>query len=271
MKEWEEGRARAIQNREKDYLGRQDTDGQPTPLGLRVDLENRFEVGLFRWWEGKEEEARGLFAEAAQYAQRLMERILPGCSGRDAPDWAARPQDGAIAAALSGQQELARTLFAHAARLASGLVTGQEEEPAEPTSVLHPYSNSLLIQAYSLIRLGKLSGFHALLYPVPFPEARHAQPVWKQTDIHSLLEAAETFRMVVSAQRIPDSHNKKVIIPLLKALAACLDGKDVEESREAARKALKTCYDRIRDLVDFCDLYPLALDLELAFPHVFEP
>jgi hypothetical protein len=271
MKEWEEGRARAIQNREKSYLGRQDTGGEPTPLGLRADLGNRFDVGLFRWWEGKEEEARGLFAEGALYARGLMELILPNLEYKYTPEYAEEARNGAVAAALSGQSELARTLFTHAERLASGLITGEEEKPPRPERVLDPYYNSPLVQAYSLIRLGRLSGFHALLYPVPFPEARYAQPVWKQTDIHALLETAGTCRMVGKAQQISDYEHVKNVLPLLKALAACLDGKDVEGGREDARKALKSCYDNIRDQADFFKLYPLALDLELAFPHVFEP
>jgi hypothetical protein len=269
MDKWQESRARLIDLGERSLSSKMRQEWTGDLFSLRVWLDHAFDLGLCRWWEGEEENARVDFAQAASLAADLITRKLPVMNGNLTPEYAGHARNGAIAAALSRRPELAHALFEHAARFASGLVTGEEVEPAVPGEVLSPYTNCPLIQAYSLIRLGRFSGFYALLYPVPFPEARHAKPIWKQTNIHALLEAADISRLVGRAQRIPDDHHKKIVHPLLKALAACLDGMDVEENREVARRALKRCYDNIRDMADFRDLYPLALDLEIAFPQVF--
>jgi hypothetical protein len=92
---------------------------------------------------------------------------------------------GALAASLSGQEQLARQLFAQAELFATGLITGEEPEPwlyenaLDKPNAARPYT-----RAYSLIRLGRLSGFKAYVYTVPLEQARKATPVWTTTDIH---------------------------------------------------------------------------------------
>jgi hypothetical protein len=64
----------------------------------------------------------------------------------------------------------------------SGLVTGLEEKPADPDSILDPIARHPLARAYTLVRLGRLSGFKGLI----FPEGER-EPVWTLTDVNGVL------------------------------------------------------------------------------------
>jgi hypothetical protein len=122
---------------------------------------------------------------------------------------------------------------------------------------IHPLS-----RVYSLIRLGRLSGFHGLI----FPEASSDEAVWVQTDIHGLLETAEHCLAIGRREGHEVFASETRLIPLLRALVAVLEGRGPAEE---ARKALVTYERSIRDMAGFYYIYPVTLDLKAAFPAVF--
>ncbi|HSP78429.1 MAG TPA: hypothetical protein VLQ93_07865 [Myxococcaceae bacterium] len=234
--------------------------------------ETRFKLGLWEWWEGNEATALELFSEAATTIRDYVDLCLPEITLERATDFTGITEMGALAASLSGQEQLARQLFAQAELFATGLITGEEPEPwlyefaLDKPDVVRPYT-----RAYSLIRLGRLSGFKAYVYTVPLEQARKATPVWTTTDIHQALDTANLcFELWRKAGRGGmDYLKKKKFEPLLRSLLACLSPSAGEPERLVARQALGAYQDAIHDLYYFSVIYPRVLDLRAAFPHIF--
>ncbi len=240
--------------------------GRPdTPIRTAGLVECWFSLGLYNHWQGEAEVARADWTQAASLSQAYIERDLPTLTSEDAPNYARLARKASLAAALSGQEPLARTLFSYTERFSTGLVTGQEERPTNPGAVLDLMGLLPLYRIYSLIRLGRLSGFHGLI----FPDASSDEAVWVQTDIHGLIATAEHCLAIGRREGREVFASEQKLIPLLRALVAVvLEGRGAAEE---ARKALVTYERSIRDLADFYYIYPVVLDLKAAFPAVFTP
>jgi hypothetical protein len=237
--------------------------GRPdTALRTAGLVECWFSLGLYNHWQGEEEVARANWIQAASLSQAYIERELPTLTSEDAPSDARLARKAALAAALSGQEPLARTFFSYTERFSTGLVTGQEERPADPGAVLDSMGRHPLNRVYSLIRLGRLSGFHGLI----FPDTSSDEAVWVQTDIHGLLETAERCLAIGRREGHQVFASETRLIPLLRALVAVLEGKGTAQE---VHKALVTYERSIRDMADFYYIYPVTLDLKAAFPAVF--
>ncbi|WP_309893790.1 hypothetical protein [Archangium sp.] len=191
-----------------------------------------------------------------------MERDVPALTSERASNYAWLAWTAALAAALSGQEALAPTFFSYTERFSTGLVTGHEERPADPGAVLDSMALYPLYRIYSLIRLGRLSGFPGLI----FPDASSDETVWVQTDIHGLIETAERCLAIGRREGRKGFASEKGLPPLLRALVAVLEGRGAVE---VARKALVTYERSIRGMSDFRHIYPVVLDLKAAFPTVF--
>jgi len=225
-------------------------------------VECWFSLGLYNHWQGEEEVAQANWAQAVSLAQIRVERDLPTLTSKDAPSYVWLARTAALAAALSGQEPLARTFFSYTERFSTGLVTGHEERPADPGAVLDSMGLHPLSRVYSLIRLGRLSGFHGLI----FPDASSDEAVWVQTNIHGLIATAEHCLATGRREGYKSFASESRLIPLLRALVAVLEGRGAAEE---ARKALVTYERSIRDMSDFRHIYPVVLDLKVAFPVVF--
>ncbi|WP_309888347.1 hypothetical protein [Archangium sp.] len=257
-----ESLAKAIQMR-KQYLDILTEPGKPdTPMRTEGLVECWFSLGLYNHWQGEEEVARADWVQAASLSQAYIERELPTLTSERASNYDRLSRKAALAAALSGQESLARTFFSHTERFSTGLVTGHEERPADPGAVLDSMGIHPLSRVYSLIRLGRLSGFHGLI----FPEASSDEAIWIQTDIHGLLETAEHCLAIGRREGLKSFAIETRLIPLLRALVAVLEGRGAAEE---ARKALVTYERSIRDMAGFYYIYPVVLDLKAAFPTVF--
>jgi hypothetical protein len=225
-------------------------------------VECWFSLGLCHHWQEDEEVARADWSQATTLARIRVERDLPNLTSEEAPNHAWLARTTALAAALSGQEPLARTFFSYTERFSTGLVTSHEERPADPGAVLDSMALHPIYRVYSLIRLGRLSGFPGLI----FPETNSDEAVWARTDIHGLLETVEHCLAIGRREGYAVFAGETKLIPLLRALVAVLEGRG---TAEAARKALVTCERSIRDMSDFRRIYPLVLDLKAAFPTVF--
>jgi len=233
-----------------------------TPLRAQALVDCWFSLGLYHHWQGEEEEAKANWTQAASLSQAYIKRELPTLTFKDAPSDAKLARKAALAAALSGQESLARTFFSYTERFSTGLVTGHEERPADPGAVLDSMGLHPLSRVYSLIRLGRLSGFHGLI----FPDARSDEAVWVQTDIHGLMATAEHCLAIGRREGRQVFASETRLIPLLRALVAVLEARGATEE---ARKALVTYERSIRDMAGFYYIYPVVLDLKAAFPTVF--
>jgi len=261
-KQWVADLAQVIQV-QKQYLADMTEPGRPdTPMRTEGLVESWFSLGLYHHWQGEEEVARTEWAQAVSLSQAYIERALPTLTSEDASNYDRLTRKAALAAALSGQEPLARTFFSYTERFSTGLVTGHEERPADPGAVLDWMGRQPLNRVYSLIRLGRLSGFHGLI----FPDANSDEAVWSQTDIHGLMATVEHCLAIGRREGHEVFASETRLIPLLRALVAVLEGRETEE---AARKALVTYERSIRDMADFYYIYPVVLDLKAAFPTVF--
>jgi hypothetical protein len=254
------------------------TTKPPSPTDKEVNLisrdigfaETRYHLGLFEWWAGQEAMARELLAVAATTIEALLERWLPTRPLDHYTSYALEAHMGAMAASIVGLQPLARKLFAQAELLATGLLTEDTTPPLsyldalDHASVIRPYT-----RLYSLIRLGRLSGFHAFIYTVPLEQARKATPVWKRTTVLEALDTADLCHELWRRERRMDYTKQKKLSALLRALVACLSPGAGEPERLAARKALQAYQDSIHDLFHFQEIYPRVLDLRAAWPHLF--
>ena len=270
MEGWEKEMTNYMGVLGRSYLEMKNTKAKDPNIDARALATNRFHLGLFEWWQGKEDTARELFAEAAATTLSLVERLLPDLPLDHATSYAEPAELGAMAAALAGQEQVAKKLFAHAELFATGLVTNDESTPESALDALDK-PNAILpyIRSYSLIRLGRLSGFKAFIHTVPLADAREATPVWTRTDIHHALDTANVcFELWRSRRGGLDPLKKKKFEPLLRALVACLAPSAREPERLAARKALHAYQNAIRDLANFMNIYPRVLDLQAAYPHI---
>jgi len=261
-KKWMASLAKAIQMQHQS-LEDLNRPGRPdTPMRTEALIDCWFSLGLYHHWQGEHELARTEWAQAASLSQAYIERDLPTLNSEEAPSYVRVAKKAALAAALSGQEPLARTFFSYTQHFSTGLVTGHEERPADPGAVLDWMGLHPLSRVYSLIRLGRLSGFHGLI----FPDANSDEAIWIQTDIHGLLETAEHCLAIGRREGHEVFASETRLIPLLRALVAVLEGRgDAEE----ARKALVAYERSIRDMAGFYYIYPVALDLKAAFPTVF--
>ncbi|WP_309892413.1 hypothetical protein [Archangium sp.] len=225
-------------------------------------VECWFSLGLYHHWQGEEEVAQTEWVQAASLAQNYIEGDLPTLTCEDAPNYARLARKASLAAALSGQASLARTFFSYTERFSTGLVTGHEERPVDPGAVLDSMALLPIYRVYSLIRLGRLSGFHGLI----FPDANSDEAVWARTDIHGLMATVEHCLAIGRREGYKVFVSETKLIPLLRVLVAVLEGRGASEE---ARKALITCERGIRDMADFRRIYPVVLDLKAAFPVVF--
>jgi len=239
--------------------GRPDTHTRTEGL-----VECWFSLGLYNHWQGEEEVARANWTQAASLAQARVERDLPDLTWKRAPNYAWLARTTALAAALSDQEQLAQAFFSYTERFSTGLVTGHEERPVNPGAVLDSMGLHPISRVYSLIRLGRLSGFHGFI----FPEANSDEAIWTQTDIHGLIETAEHCLATGCREGYKVFASETRLIPLLRALVAVLEG---QGAAEEARKALVAYERSIRDMSDFRHIYPVVLDLKAAFPSVFTP
>jgi hypothetical protein len=272
VKGWEKSMASYIALLEKSLAEElTNTESDRPSLRAMVGAEDRLYRGLFYWWQEQEDAARQLFAESAALTETLVERWPPAVAAGNATNYARPVELGAMAASLAGQEQVARKLFSHAELFATGLVGDDGSIPADPfralnkANVIRPYT-----RAYSLIRLGRLSGFKSFIYTVPLAQARKATPVWKSTDLHELLDTANLcFELWRSERGGLDSLKKKKFEPLLRALVACLSPSAGEPERAAARKALKEYEQGMHDMHYFLQIYPRVLDLRAAYPQLF--
>jgi hypothetical protein len=261
-KQWVADLAQVIQV-QKQYLAEMTESGRlDMPMHTEGLVECWFSLGLYHHWQGEEEVARTEWAQAASSSQAYIERDLPTLTSEDTSSYARLTRKAALAAALSGQEPLARTFFSYTERFSTGLVTGHEERPADPGAVLDSMGLHPIYRVYSLIRLGQLSGFHGFI----FPDANSDEAIWTQTDIHGLIATAEHCLAIGRREGYKVFASETRLIPLLRALVAVLEGRG---AAEAARKALVTCERSIRDMSDFRPIYPVVLDLKAAFPAVF--
>ena len=261
-KQWVADLAQVIQVQHQS-LANLTRPGRPdTSMRTEGLVECWFSLGLYHHWQGEEQAARADWVQAASLSQAYIERALPALTSKRASNYDRLTRKAALAAALSGQESLARTFFSYTERFSTGLVTGHEERPADPGAVLDSMGIHPLSRVYSLIRLGRLSGFHGLV----FPEANSDEAVWVQTDIHGLLETAEHCVAIGRREGLKSFASEERLIPLLRALVAVLEARGATEE---ARKALVTYERSIRDMAGFYYIYPLVLDLKAAFPTVF--
>jgi hypothetical protein len=261
-KQWVTDLAQVIQVAQQS-LANLTRPGRPdTPMRTEALVDCWFSLGLYHHWQEEGELARTEWAQAASLSQAYIERDLPTLTSEDASSYDRLTRKAALAAALSGQEPLARTFFSYTERFSTGLVTGHEERPVDPGAVLDSMGLHPISRVYSLIRLGQLSGFHGFI----FPDANSDEAIWTQTDIHGLLETAEHCLATGRREGYKVFASETRLIPLLRALVAVLEGR---EAAEEARKALVTCERSIRDMSDFRRLYPVTLDLKAAFPAVF--
>jgi len=260
-KKWVADLAQSIQVNQQS-LANLTKPGRPdTPMRTEALVECWFSLGLYHHWQGEQELARTEWAQAASLSQAYIERDLPTLTSEDTSSYARLTRKTALAAALSGQEPLARTFFSYTERFSTGLVTGHEERPADPGAVLDSTGVLPLSRIYSLVRLGRLSGFHGLI----FPEASSDEAVWVQTDIHGLIATAKRCLSIGRRERFVFA-SEKGLPPLVRALVAVLEGLG---TAEAARKALVTYERSIHGMADFRNIYPVTLDLKAAFPTVF--
>ncbi len=270
---WESDKALMIGRLKESYPEPMNAGSVSPYVRAGAHAETRFKLGLWEWWDGNEATARELFAEAAATTRDLLDMMLPRVTLERATNCTQITELGALAASLSGQEQLARQLFSQAELFATGLVTGEEAEPwlyedaLDKPDVVRPYT-----RIYSLIRLGRLSGFKAYVYTVPLEQARKATPVWTTTDIHQALDTANLcFELWRKAGRGGmDYLKKKKFEPLLRSLVACLAPSAGEKERLAARQSLAAYQDAIHDLYYFSTIYPRVLDLQAAFPHLLD-
>jgi hypothetical protein len=261
-KKWVADLAQVIQV-QKQYLADMTEPGKPdTPMHTEGLVESWFSLGLYHHWQGEEEVARTEWVQAASLSQACIERVLPGLTSRRASNYDRLSRKAALAAALSGQESLARTFFSYTERFSTGLVTGHEAQPADPGAVLDSMGRHPLNRVYSLIRLGRLSGLHGLI----FPDASSDEAVWVRTDIHGLIATAERCLAIGRREGHQVFASETRLIPLLRALVAILEGRGAAQE---ACKALVTYERSIRDMADFYYIYPVVLDLKAAFPAVF--
>jgi hypothetical protein len=262
-KKWEADVALTIRNAQ-EALSTVGAPGAPaTPIRLRALFGSHLILGLLSHWQGEETVASDQFSQAASLALAYVENDLPELTAQDIAGDDLVAKAGAIAATLSNQESLAHRLFVYAERFATGLVTGLEEKPADPGSVLDPMALHPLTRAYSLVRLGRLSGFKGLI----FPEGAR-EPVWTLTDVHGILQTAEDCLVRGRPYRHQNYASEKGLIPLLRALVAALEGTG---PADAASQALLDYEGMIKDMSDFWSIYPVVLDLRVAFPTLFEP
>jgi len=261
-KQWVADLAQVIQVAQQSLANLNKPDRPDTPMRTEGLVESWFSLGLYHHWQGEEEVARTEWAQAVSLSQAYIERALPTLTSKRASNYDRLTRKAALAAALSGQESLARTFFSYTERFSTGLVTGHEERPVDPGAVLDSMGLHPISRVYSLIRLGRLSGFHGFI----FPEAHSDEAIWTQTDIHGLLATAEHCLATGRREGYKVFASETRLIPLLRALAAVLRGRGAAEE---ARKALVTCERSIRDMSDFRRLYPVTLDLKAAFPTVF--
>jgi hypothetical protein len=263
-KKWVADLEKSIQV-QKEYLAtlRETELGRPsTPTRTEAIFGSWFALGIFNHWQEEVEMAQSYWAQATSLAEAYVERDLPALTSERAPNYARLARNAALAAALSGQEPLARTFFSYTERFSTGLVTGHEERPVDPGAVLDSMGLHPISRVYSLIRLGRLSGFHGFI----FPEAHSDEAIWTQTDIHGLLATAEHCLATGRREGYKVFASETRLIPLLRALVAVLEG---QEAAEEARKALVAYERSIRDMSDFRHIYPVVLDLKAAFPTVF--
>ncbi|WP_309896714.1 hypothetical protein [Archangium sp.] len=261
-KQWVADVAQVMQVKQQS-LANLTRPGRPdTHMRAEGLVECWFSLGLYLQWQGEKEMARADWTRAASLVQVRVEQDLPTLTSERTPNYVWFVKTAALSAALSGQESLARTFFSYTERFSTGLVTGHEERPADPGAVLDSMGLHPLSRVYSLIRLGRLSGFHGLI----FPEANSDEAVWGQTDIHGLMETAEHCLAIGRRERRQVFASETRLIPLLRALVAVLEGRGAAEE---ARNALVTYERSIRDMADFYYIYPVVLDLNAAFPAVF--
>ena len=232
---------------------------------------NRFHLALFEWWLGNEAAARELFSMAATHTEKVLQRWLPTRPPSHYSSYAEFAQHGAMAASIVGMQPLAHKLFAQAELLATGLLSDDSTPPDNYLNAVDHIGNVRpYTRIYNLLRLGRLSGFHAFIYTVPLEQARRAAPVWKLTDVHEALEAANfCWELWRRERRGLDWLKQKKFEPLLRALIACLSPGAGEAEHATARRALQAYQDSIHDLHYFKIIYPFVLDLRAAWPHIF--
>lgn len=237
---------------------------------LAGQARTRLDLALLYAWKGAEEQAFAQMRASASTIIRYIEGMWPDLSPSDTCDLAL---EGAMAAALVDRHDLAPTLFTYAERFAAGLVTGQEEHPSHTWISPAPFIGDSLVQVYSLLRLQRLSGFRAMLYPVPFPEARRIERVWTPATVEDLLATIDTTIAVARSRRDPMDlwHSRKYLIPVLHTLLASLRAPTSEAARDAAQQSLAKYYGMIRNLADFPAIYLRVLDLQKAFPHIYKP
>jgi hypothetical protein len=278
---WQQDYAKSLAIREQSLVELLKLDAANDSSLGQVIGGNQLDQGLFHTWAGESTQAHAFLHQSVTNILASVERQLPSLTSQGATALAGVARDGACAAAVVGQDALARTLFQYAHRFAAALVTGDEDQPAELNASLDVMGIQQLVRAYSLIRLGRLSGFQAVRFVNPPAEVSDDADLWAPetwgpiawapADIYSLLDTAETCWRLGKPWRGKDWASEKGLFPLLRALAASLEAPQDDAKRAAAQAALLKYYRMIRDLGDFHTIYLLVLDLQRAYPHIFTP
>lgn len=164
----------------------------------------------------------------------------------------------------AGDASLAGQLFTWAADLAGALIPGRPGERADGYFVLDELAKHPLVRAYSLLRMGVWESIEALL-----PSGDGAgEPAWHPSaDIFAVLNSARACLKATQTRRLGIFYTERGQVPVLEELARNLAGRG--STPEAARKELLRYWERIQHLGDFLGIYPLILDLQAAYPHLF--
>lgn len=280
-KQWEQDRTALVARRERSLVEWQAPDALHDPSAIAAIAEVHKDLGLAYAWEGNTDRARAHFQAALDRVLIYLDHLLPELTSKRATNIVGSIHLGAIAAALVGADEQARMLLEHTQRFPGALVTDEEEKPVAPSASMDVMGVLPLTRAYSLIRLGRLSGFHALRFLDPPPPGRRVGSVWgipwwrpiawEPADIDGLITTAETCWRLGKSWRGEDFASERGLFPLLRALAVSLQTPDGKQECATAQAALADYVGMIRNMADFLTIYLLVLDLQRAYPQIFKP
>lgn len=227
-----------------------------------------FQLGMCYWWTEQYEPAHRHWQTSLEFGRQSLEAYLR--QGR------ARPEEvsgtvllAAETAHFLGQMEQAAQLLEHTQRFAAGLRPG-EERPPHPANTVDEFAIYPNIRAYSLVRLRRLEGFAASTYIRQWPDVRTEEPEWRPADIYGLLHTSEMCMALARAEGQDVFMEEKALVPLLRAIARCLQNPGPGLQKEA-QQAFREYLGKIQHLGHFWNMLPRALDLQTAFPEIITP
>lgn len=226
-------------------------------------------LGLCYWWTEQYEPAQQHWRTCLEMGQRYLDDYLAR-GGSDHPHWEVQyVLPAAFSANFLGETERASRLIEQNEMLSAGLLPGLDR-PRYPERTVDYYGHYANDRAYCLIRLRRLTGFHATTYTRQWPDVREEEPEWRPADIFDLLHTSEMCRARTKAEGEETFSEDRMKIPLFRAIARYLQNPGPGLQKEA-QKALVEYLGKISHLGHFWSNLPLALDLQTAFPDIFTP